>query len=138
MQNSLTELQRSRLEFHCDLDSTRGLLALSFNIRATTFSTVKLLQLVGDISAAQPENLVLYEGVAFCTTSSALGTTEIAYSKLSPNVIDDSLLVKSAGKVVLRGDELKARERLYKKQVEHLKQLIGMQDSVGSRAQLDL
>jgi hypothetical protein len=133
----LTDLQRSRIEFHCDLDSTRGLLALSFNIKSTSFSEVKLLQIVGQLVGADPDNLFVYEGVSLCTLTSALGACELAHSKLSPQTIDDSLLVRSAGKVNLRSDELKARRQLYNQTVEYLKQLIGLNSDSASRASIN-
>ena len=132
----LTELQRSRIEFHLDLDSLQGLLALSFNIRSSTLSESRLLSVVGNMTTALPANIYAHQGQPLATLESALGRCERTFDKLSPSVIDDSLLVSKAGKVELRKDELKARKQLYKTASAQLAQAMGYSDSSSGRAQL--
>ena len=134
----LTEFQRDRINFHLDLDSERGLLRINYNILESAFSEIKVIQLVGDLTIALPENKLFFEGIELCTVTSALGKVELTFANLGPAKIDDSLLVKSAGKVDLRSDELKAREKLYQTQIKYLKQLVGMTDDSQSRAELSM
>jgi len=133
---SLTPLQRSRIEYHLDLDSLQGLLALSLNIRSSTLSDSRLLSVVGNLSTAPTAEIYTHQGQSLATTESALGRCERAFDKLSPTTIDDSLLVSKAGKVVLRKDELKARRQLYREAASQLAQAMGYTDSTDCRAQL--
>jgi hypothetical protein len=134
----LSDLQRSRLNYHLDLDSDQSLLAVSFSLRSAQFDQSKLLAIVGDLSIASPADTVYVGTVALCTTGSALGRCEVAKSNLGPSTIDNSLLVQSAGKVTLRRDELTARKQVYKEMVAQLKQEAGYTSLDAGRASLYL
>ena len=121
----LSDLQRSRLNYHLNIDSDQSLLAVSFSVRSAQFDQSKLLAIVGDLSLTSPADTVYVDTVALCTTGSALGRCEVAKSNLGPSTIDNSLLVQSAGKVTLRRDELTARKQVYKEMVAQLKQEAG-------------
>ncbi len=134
----LTDLQRSRINYHLDIDSDQSLLSLSYRIREAQFTQAKLLVLVGDLNTASPSETVFIGEVALCTTDSALGRCEVAKNNLGPAVINNSLFVRSAGKVTLRDDELAARKRVYKEMVKQLKQEVGYTSYGGDRASLNL
>jgi hypothetical protein len=121
---ALNALQQSRVAFHLDFVSPSNLLALDRDIATILLSPEQELAVVGQDPAPVGSELE-FEGEYLCTTTSALGRVETAYRQLSPDVIGDSLLVKQAGKVTLRSDELSARQALYNRQVEQLAQLIG-------------
>lgn len=135
---TLTELQSSRIDFHLDLDSNRSLLTISKNIREKTFDQPTLLALVGDLTTASPSEIIEFGGVQLCTAESTLGRCEVSLKATGPATINNTLFVKQAGKVTLRGDELKARKQLYKAMVAELKQLVGYSSFDEGRATLDL
>lgn len=134
----LSDLQRSRLNYHLDIDSQQSLLAVSFRVRSAQFDQSKLLAIVGNLETAAPDEIVYIGEVALCTNGSALGRCEVAKSNLGPARIDNSLFVKSAGKVSLRNDELSARRQVYKEMVKQLKQEAGYTSFDSGRASLDL
>ncbi len=121
---ALNALQQSRVAFHLDFVSPSNLLALDRDIATILLSPEQQLAVVGQDPAPVGSEFE-FEGEYLCTKTSALGRCELAYSQLSPEVIGDSLLVKQAGKVTLRSDELSARQALYNRQVEQLAQVIG-------------
>jgi hypothetical protein len=121
---ALNALQQSRVAFHLDFVSPSSLLALDRDIATILLSPEQELAVIGQDPAPVGSELE-FEGEYLCTTTSALGRVEVAYRQLSPDIIGDSLLVKQAGKVTLRSDELSARQALYDRQVEQLAQLIG-------------
>lgn len=124
----LTDLQKARIAYHLDFVEPESLLEISQDLAVTTMSPEKELAAVGPASPADP---LTFEGQPLCSKTSALGLVELAHAKLSPEVIDDSLLVRQAGKVSLRSDELKARERLYSRLVDSLAQLVGYTSQAG-------
>lgn len=122
----LTELQQDRCVFHLDLDARYGILAIDNKLRLYVSDINRELTVVGNLETALPENIIQIEGEDLCTISSVLGRVETAYNRLSPTVIDDSLLVKKAGKVELRADELRARTRLYESTLKELRKALGV------------
>lgn len=124
----LTALQKSRIAFHLDFVRPGNLLALDRKVATILLDDEQLLATVGE-DPPPVGNAITFEGVDLCTATSALGRCETAYANLSPSTISDSLLVKQAGKVTLRSDELSARRALYTEQVEYLAQVIGASES---------
>lgn len=133
----LTDLQKDRVKFHLDYLTALGLLELDRDVKILILNPNEQLALVGTIPDPVPDpvpdTLVVFEGVPIATRTSALGKVEIAFSKLSPDTIDDSLFVEQAGKVTLRGSELAKRRSLYVQMVKYLAQLIGASDPFGER-----
>ena len=121
---ALTDLQTARIAFHLDFIRPSNLLALDRKIATILLSPEQELAVIGQ-DPAPIGSEVEFEGTHLCTKTSALGRCETAYNQLSPDIIGDSLLVKQAGKVTLRNDELSARQALYNRQVEQMAQLIG-------------
>lgn len=124
---ALTSLQKSRISFHLDFLRPDNLLALDRDVAQLILTTEEELATVGE-DPAPVGNQVTFEGQILCTATSALGRCETAYTNLSPATVSDSLLVKQAGKVTLRSDELHARRSLYDEQVRLLAQTIGAFD----------
>jgi len=129
----LTEIQKARVRFHLGYPSDRpGLLEVQQQLILNTLAPVTETQLIGDIS--DPSGPVIdVSGLVLAHESSMLGRVELAYLRLSPTVIDDSLFVESAGAVVLRRDELRARQALYDTMVDQLAQLLDV-DVFGRQA----
>lgn len=130
---ALTELQNNRIAFHLDYVRPGNLLELDRDISVLTLTDNQILQVVGKpytdgLSYPTDDDMVFFEGDPLATKTSALGRVELAFNNLSPDVISDTLFVKKAGKVELRKDELKARNRLYKELVSQLNQLVGGSD----------
>lgn len=131
---AITELQKERVSFHLHFVSSKYILAISRNITLGSLNASQELALVGQsLELLDPLNVFSFEGIPLCSITSALGKVERAYANLSPSVIEDSLYVSQAGSVSLRGTELRKREELYKKMVEHMGQLLGSEtyDRVG-------
>lgn len=109
---ALTDVQKARTRFHLGYpnDQISGpLLEVQQNLVLGNLAAQTELALVGD-----PNNqTVEFEGQPLCSPSSLLGRVEEAWNQLSPTVISDSLFVKSAGSVILRSDEVKARRAFY-------------------------
>lgn len=127
---NLTQLQKYRVAFHLDVWKPDNLLSIDRDITFSTMAEEDKLALVGPDN---PPNPYIFEGQQLCSESSILGRIEAAHANLSPAVIDNSLLVKQAGKVTLRSDELRAREKLYKTLVESLAQIMGYTGAGQSR-----
>lgn len=130
----LTNLQRDRIAFHMDFDAKHGLWTVDTANRLTTLNPDRELTIVGNLEDALPENTFTLEGIPLCTLTSILGRCELAFSRLSPETIDDSLLVREAGKVKLRSDELGARTKLYESHVFDLFKAVGAVDHGMDRA----
>ena len=122
----LTELQKERISFHLDYVAARYLLAITRDNLILTLNTSQQLSLVGPDEEDVPlDNKLDFEGIYLCSKTSMLGKVELAFSKLSPDTIEESLYVSSAGTVTLRGNELSKREALYLSMVSYLNQLVG-------------
>jgi hypothetical protein len=119
---ALTDLQKSRIAFHLDVWSANSLLTVDRNIKFYALSEEDELSLVGPENPTDPQ---LFEGQVIASQTSILGRLESALANISPSVIDNSLLVKTAGKVTLRGNELRLRQQLYKAILKELAKLMG-------------
>jgi len=133
----LTETQQERISFHLDIYNDYNLLAVTLNVRQLDYSLEKEKSIVGNLSTADVDDILTHMGVSLCTKDSVLGRVELAYRKLSPENVDDSLLVKKAGNVELRSDEYRARKHLYLETVKELKRITGYADLGKDRATLD-
>jgi hypothetical protein len=129
----LTELQQSRIAFHLDVWEAKSLLSIDREIKFVTLSDTDRLALVGPETIEAPLEAYLFQGQELCSTTSILGRLERAFDNIDPSVISDSLLVKSAGKVSLRSDELKAREKLYRSLLKSLAKIMGYRDPGNTR-----
>lgn len=117
----LTPFQKARVRYHLGYPSERTqFFEVSASLVLDSLPEETVLQLVGDPSDPQIE----FGGQVIGAEYAALGRCELAYQKLSPLVVDDSLFVSSAGSVTLRPDELRAREQLYQRTVADLAQLL--------------
>lgn len=109
----ISDLQKARIRFHLGFSP----LAQYDQLVVDNLDAFAELQVVGtDLDydfLDQP----------LCQTGSALYNCEVAYSKLSPDSIDDSLFVGSVNAVKLRHNELAKREELHKWHCEKLAQL---------------
>ena len=122
----LTEIQKARTRFHLGYpnDQIAGpRLELEQNLVLNGLAEVTELALVGAANA----QTVLFQGLALCAPDSYLARLETAWSNLGPGIIDDSLFVKSAGSVTLRGDELRARKALYDELRDQLATLLDVE-----------
>ena len=80
---------------------------------------------VGDIDR-EGADLVVSEGETLATSGSLLGKLEVAYAKLSPETIEASLFVSTAGKINLRPNELRNRKKLYGWLTDELAKALGV------------
>lgn len=133
---ALTETQQERISFHLDIYNDYNLLSVTLNVRQLDYSPEKEKSIVGNLSTADTDEILTHMGESLCTKDSVLGRVEIAYRKLSPDNVDDSLLVKKAGNVELRSDEYRARKRVYQEKVKELKRITGYADLGNDRASL--
>lgn len=122
---ALTDLQKDRIAYHLDLGQPQSFIEISRNIRIATITPERELMVIGNLDTAPVDQIYTYMGTNLATLNSSLGKCEVALDKLNPQNVDDSLLVKQAGKVVLREDELNARQKLYKQTVKELAQAVG-------------
>lgn len=134
----ITKTQIDRLNYHLDLDSEYGLLEVTLNVRTRQLSEERMKTIFGDMASADTDEILIQNGNSLCTKDSILGRVELAYRKLSPDNVDDSLLVSKAGNIQLRPDEYKARKKLYKEMVNELKRATGYADLSTPRANLDI
>jgi hypothetical protein len=134
---ALTKLQKDRIAYHLDLGKPGSYLEIYKNVTINTITTERELMVIGNLDTTLADQIYSYMGINLCTINSSLGKCERALDKLDPTTIDDSLLVKGAGKVVLRSDELKARKKLYKQTINELAQALSM-SSGNERASLSL
>ena len=122
----LTDIQKARTRFHLGYpnDQIAGpRLEIEQNLVLSNLAAETELALVGDGTA----QTVLFQGLALCAPDSMLDRLETTWSNIGPAVIDDSLFVKSAGSVTLRGDELRARKALYNELREQLATLLNVE-----------
>lgn len=131
-----TETQRDRINFHLDLDSTYNLLEVTLTVRTNDLSPQRQLTVVGDLENADTDSILVFAGNSLCTRDSILGRVEIAYRNLSPENVDNSLLVRKAGSVELRKDEYRARQKLYESMVTELERAMGYYRGSSDRANL--
>ena len=113
---ALTELQKTVIRLHLGYVGVTPLISrLEIQARLILDSLTPEIELilVGDLIATTTDEQVFREGNAIATKGSILGKTEIAHQKLTPDVIDDSLLVNTVGTIKLRGNELRKRRQLY-------------------------
>jgi hypothetical protein len=118
----ISDLQKSRVRFHLGYPNdqiTGALLEIQQNLVLGNLSPDTEFALVGEAG-----DRYLFLGRDLAQVGSLLHKLEVAYSNLSPLVIEDSLFVKSAGSVELRRDELQARRSLYTLLVKDLEVLL--------------
>lgn len=126
---NLSELQQARIAFHLDVWESKSLLSIDREIKFVTLSDSDKLALVGPDVIEAPLVVYSFQGQPLCSTTSILGKLEQSYENINPTTIDNSLLVKSAGKVTLRGDELQARQKLYQALLKSLVKIMGYRDT---------
>lgn len=122
----LTDIQKARTRFHLGYpnDQIAGpRLEIEQNLVLSNLAPETELALVGDSAT----RTILFQGLALCAPDSMLDRLETAWGNVGPATIDDSLFVKSAGSVNLRGDELRARKALYAEIKEQLASLLNVE-----------
>ena len=127
---ALTDAQKHRISFHLNFVKPNSLLAIDKFFTVNQLDANQEISLVGfNLSNQPPEAVILFGAETLCTRVSLLGKVELAFEKLSPEVVDDSLFVSKAGSVNLRGNELLNRRNLYEQLVEYMGQLIGSKEN---------
>ena len=118
-QTTFTEDQKMRIRFHLGYRASIAAEWLEHrnNLLLDITESDVIWNVVGD-PAVEPR--LTYQGEPLCHEDSVLGRCELAWSKLSPATIDDSLFVSAAGLVALRGNEVILRRQLYRVMVEEL------------------
>lgn len=124
---ALTKLQQERIRFHLGY-STGGFISSISEVN--DFLVFELItpeqetMIIGSLDNDADNVLIGEEAIA--NAQSGLGRVERAYNNLDPDVVDASLYVESAGKVVLRGNELKKRAELYDWLKQQLAAMLGI------------
>ena len=128
MQTELNENQKARIRFHLGYYWNLPPLAKiepeeRLRLGALPIEVIRLT--VGDIDR-EGADLVVSEGETLATSGSLLGKLEVAYAKLSPETIEASLFVSTAGKINLRPNELRNRKKLYGWLTDELAKALGV------------
>lgn len=116
----LTNLQKSRIKYHLNITYRTAYeeLEADFRLQLNNINPERELAIVGN----QTNLNYSFQGQPLCESGSLLHRIEVAYSRISPDVIDTTLFVKATEEITLNPNELRLRLRLYHQLVDQLKQ----------------